>query len=513
MLIKIINLKNLFILATLALFALTNSQSYSQSPVYPVRDATVNIGSATGDITWFPYTPVRKINGVYEIYYRYNYTPSKAISPDGVNWTLIANLTNLPSGESIIQKGDTWYLGYHTHYQGNVFFNTSQSNDGLNFIPGTRKFPTGEDISLFINNDSFYCYIRPDAPQIDPFRKIGLMKSADFVNWTSIQTILAVDSMDYNNPLSPDFRKQFYSMSVFKTGSDYWGLVNVYRMGDNGQDNEQLPPYNLNEQTIEVQLVYSKDGINWQRTNNRSAFIPRQGNIKQSFGLPTVVDNILYIYAIETDRRHTDYEGANINGRYFKIWRYQMNLSDLDSWKPPANLNLQLAIEGLLNPAGKHNSDDSISVYLRKKHYPYNLLDSARGIINKSTLKGNFEFKNIKSGSYYLVVKGENFIETWSRLPVEVLRANNIKYNFTSSSEQAYGNNLHYQNGKYCVYSGDVDQSGNIELYDVVNVVNDSKNFGTGLNTDLNGDGIIDLIDIALASNNTRNFILRITPE
>ena len=512
MLIKIITLKNLFSLAAIVFFAITSSQSFSQSPVYPVRDLTVNISSQTGDVTWFPYTPVRKTNGVYEIYYRYNYTPVKAVSPDGVNWTIIANMTSLPSGESIIQKGDTWFLGYHTHYQGNVYFNTSLSNDGINFIPGTRKFPTGEDISFLMNNDSFYCYIRPDAPQVDPFRKIGLMKSADFENWTSIQTILAVDPQDYTDPISPDFRKQFYSMSVFRSGSDFWGLVNVYRMGDNGQDNEQLPPYNVNEHTIEVQLVHSIDGINWQRTNNRSAFIPRQGNIKQSFGLPTVVDNKLYIYAIETDRRHTDYESANPGGRFFKIWRYQMNLTDLESWKPPANLKLHIAIEGLMNPSGQHNTDDSMTVFLRKKQYPYSVLDSASGIINKYNLTGNFEFKNIRNGSYYIAVKGNNFIETWSRLPVEILRGNNTVFNFTTSAEQAYGNNLHYQNGKYCVFSGDVDQSGNIELYDVVNVVNDSDEFFTGLNTDLNGDGSIDLIDIALASNNTRKFILSITP-
>ncbi|HMQ67802.1 MAG TPA: hypothetical protein PKA90_02660 [Ignavibacteria bacterium] len=505
-------MKNFFASAILSLIAFTFTNIHSQT-VYPVRDATVNIGSATGDITWFPYTPVKETNGVFEIYYRYNYIPSKAISTDGVNWSFVSNLTSLPSGESIIKKDDTWYLGYHTHYQGNVYFNTSQSSDGLNFIPGTRRFVSGEDMSFILNNDSFYCYIRPLKPQIDPYRKIGLMKSADFVNWTPIKTILAVDPQDYTDPSSPDFRKQFYSMSVFKSGSDFWGLINVYRMGDNGQDNEQLPPYNVNEHTIEVQLVYSNDGINWQRTNDRKAFIPRSGNTKQSFGLPTVVNNKLYVYTIEADRRHTDYESANQNGRFFKIWRYQMNLSDLDSWKPPASLNLQMAIEGIMISSTQQNTDDSICVYLRKKQYPYNLMDSAKGVINRTTLKGDFNFYNIKSGSYYLVVKGKNFIETWSRNPVEVLRASKFKYNFTSSMQQAYGNNLHLVNGRYCVFSGDVDQSGNIELYDMVNVFNDSQNFGTGLNTDLNGDGIVDLIDVALASNNTSNFILSITPE
>lgn len=504
-------MKILFALLTLAYLSLNFHKNYAQSQIYPVRDANVNIGTATGDITWFPYTPVKVTNGLYEIYYRYNYVPSKAVSTDGVNWSFYSNVS-IPSGESIIQKGNTWYLGYHTHYQGNVYFNTSQSSDGINFIPGTRRFVSGEDISLMLNNDSFYCYIRPLKPQIDPYRKIGLMKSADFINWTPIRTILTVDSLDYINPASPDFRKQFYSMSVFKSGSDFWGLLNVYRLGDNGQDNQQLPPYNFDEHTVEVQLVYSKDGINWQRTNNREAFIPRQENIKQSFGLPTVAGNKLYIYAIETDRRHTDYEDANKNGRFFEIWRYQMNLSDLESWKPPSTLNLQLAIEGLMNNSSQHNTNDSICVYLRKKHFPFSLVDSAKGIIDKSNLKGDFKFYNAKSGSYYVVVKGENIIETWSRAPIEVLRAEKFKYNFTSSREQAYGNNLRYLNGKYCVYSGDIDQSGTIELLDMVNVFNDSQSFASGLNSDLNGDEVTDLIDIALASNNTRNFILRITP-
>lgn len=488
-------------------FVSISSISSSQSPVYPVRDPQINLGSPNGDVFWYSYTPVKKNGNIFEMYYTYNGIKSYATSLTGTNWTFIANVLS-PSSESIIKKGNVWYMGYHKRYLDSVFFFTSTSYNGINFSAGTPMFPTGEDMSFIINNDSFYCYIRPEAPREDPLRKIGILKSKDFANWTPMKTILWIDSTDYNDVNSPDFRKQYYNFSVFKNGADWWALANIYRVGDQGFDVEQDPPYTEDEHTIEVQLLYSKDGINWSRTNNREAFIPRSPGIMEVFGLPTVDNNTLWIYTIESERRHTNYDYENVNGRWFGIWRYSISLNDLNTWKPGTDLNLTMAAEGMINQNGLHNFEDSIYVYLRNSFSPYSIVDSAKGVIKANTLTGNFSMKNVTSGSYYISVKSGNLLETWSKNPVQVIKYQTFNYNFTTSASQAYGNNLILKNGKYCIYSGDIDKNRIIELSDVLDIFNDVNNFTSGYeNSDLNGDGIVDLQDINVATNNANIFI------
>lgn len=490
-----------------SIFIFTSSFIYSQSPVYPVRDPIINFGNPNGDVTWFSYTPVRKNGSQFEMYYTYNGVRSLAVSPTGTDWSFVSSVT-APSPESIIKKGNVWYLGFHKRYLDSVFFFTSTSYNGINFSAGTPMFTTGEDMSFILNNDSFYCYIRPDAPREDPIRKIGLMKSYDFNNWSPIKTILWIDSAEYNNVSSPDFRKQYYNISVFKIGTDWWAIANIYRIGDSGFDVEQYPPYTADEHTIEPQLLYSSDGINWKRTNNRQAFIPRRPGIMEIFGLPTVDNNTLWIYTIESERRHTNYEYENVNGRWFGIWRYSLSLEDLNTWKPGTDINLTMAIEGQIRQNGLHNSDDSLTVYLRNIYSPYSIVDSAMGIISANTLSGTFSMKNVNSGSYYISVNNNNILETWSKYPVQISKYQTLNYNFTSSASQAYGNNLILKYGKYCVYSGDLDRNRTIELPDLLNIFEDVNSFVSGNDeSDLNGDGTVDLIDLSMAANNSNIFI------
>ncbi len=488
-------------------FISISSVSSAQSPVYPVRDPQINLGSPNGDVFWYSYTPVKKNGNIFEMYYTYNGVKSYATSLTGTNWSFISNVFS-PSSESIIKKGNVWYMGFHKRYLDSVFFFTSTSYNGINFSAGTPMFPTGEDMSFIINNDSFYCYIRPEAPREDPLRKIGILKSKDFTNWSKMKTILWIDSADYNNVNSPDFRKQYYNMSVFKNGADWWALANIYRVGDEGYDVDQYPPYEGDEHTIEIQLLYSQDGINWMRTNNRQAFIPRSPGIMEAFGLPTVDNNTLWIYTIESERRHTNYEYENINGRWFGIWRYSISLNDLNTWKPGTEVNLTMAIEGKINQNGVHNTDDSVTVYLRNSYSPYSIVDSAVSVISPNTLSGKFSMKNANSGSYYISVNSKNILETWSSLPVQFTKYQPLNYNFTSSAAQAYGNNLILKYGKYSVYSGDMDRNKIIELEDQLIIFNDVNDFISGYDeSDLNGDGIVDLIDLNLATKNSNIFI------
>lgn len=159
---------------------------------------------------------------------------------------------------------------------------------------------------------------------------------------------------------------------------------------------------------------------------------------------------------------------------------------------------------------------DTVNVYLRNTFSPYTLADSVKGTIDSITHSGLFNFVYALTGSYYLVVKPFNCLETWSKIGGEFL-ANDYSiynYDFTSAISQAYGNNLKLKGNKYCLYSGDINLDGYITLLDVLPIYNDAVSFVTGrfIKTDLTGDNIVDLTDVTLCYNNSSGFVRVIRP-
>ncbi len=183
---------------------------------------------------------------------------------------------------------------------------------------------------------------------------------------------------------------------------------------------------------------------------------------------------------------------------------------------PVINVNLKLLLEGMYNVSNNQlNRRDTVSLYLRDNFSPYRLRDSATGIIDSLTFSGAYNFLNTPSGSYYLVVKYINTIETWSKAGGEVIIADGSVYNydFTTASSQAYGNNLKLVNGNFTIFSGDVDQSGLVDLSDIIAIYNDITAFATGyIPTDVNGDNIADLVDLIITFNNAGVFAQLIRP-
>lgn len=114
-------------------------------------------------------------------------------------------------------------------------------------------------------------------------------------------------------------------------------------------------------------------------------------------------------------------------------------------------------------------------------------------------------FNSVPDGSYYIVIKGSNFLQTSSSAPQIIGVNTTLDYDFTTASSKAYGNNMIQVNsGVWAFYSGDINQDEAIDLSDVSQVSNDSDNsvYGDVL-TDLNGDGSVDLSDSSLISNNS----------
>jgi len=177
-------------------------------------------------------------------------------------------------------------------------------------------------------------------------------------------------------------------------------------------------------------------------------------------------------------------------------------------------LNLGAIIEGFYETgASKLNIKDSLSVYIRSSFSPYSSIDLSKSTIDSITFTGLFNFYNIDSGTYYIAVTHRNSVETWSKLPQSFTSGAKINYNFTTSVDKAFGDNLILKNGKYCIYSGDTNNDGIVDASDLSSIDNDAFNFITGyVVTDLSGDNFVDASDASIADNSAANFIVKVVP-
>ncbi len=205
------------------------------------------------------------------------------------------------------------------------------------------------------------------------------------------------------------------------------------------------------------------------------------------------------------------------NGKVRPIWTRLDNTSlslytaivDFTSF---INLRLKVLMEGFYQPLFNQISrKDTVKVYLRNTSSPYAIADSAKGVIDSLNFNGLFLFNNAPSGTYYIVTKHFNSIETWSKTGGEALLRNGTAYNydFTSSVSQAFGNNLKLKGGKYSLFSGDINQDGIIDASDLSFTDNDSYNGVTGrfVSSDVTGDNIVDAADVSLVENNSNDMV------
>jgi len=153
---------------------------------------------------------------------------------------------------------------------------------------------------------------------------------------------------------------------------------------------------------------------------------------------------------------------------------------------------------------------DSIDVELRDQ-VTYAVSYSTRAVLNQNGTASVVFGTSVVPGSYYVVVKHRNAIETWSANPV-VMGASG-SYNFSTSAAQAFGGNQIQISSSpvlFAFYSGDVvkDAGESVDLLDLTAVETDINNFVSGyFSTDVTGDGNTDILDSPLLENNISNFI------
>jgi hypothetical protein len=118
----------------------------------------------------------------------------------------------------------------------------------------------------------------------------------------------------------------------------------------------------------------------------------------------------------------------------------------------------------------------------------------------------------ISGGSYYIVLRSRNALETWSASPV--LFSDHTVYDFATSATQSFGpNEVDLGDGSFALWSGDVNQDGAIESSDFNAIENASLLFRTGYYPeDITGDNLVESCDYSLIENNHQLLIFAITP-
>ena len=181
--------------------------------------------------------------------------------------------------------------------------------------------------------------------------------------------------------------------------------------------------------------------------------------------------------------------------------------SSLALIKATSLLNLKLYLQGyydagsgfmqpvLLNQGvgSSITETDTITVELHNPGSPYAIVSSAKAVLRTDgTVSLNF---TPVSGSYYIVVKHRNVMQTWSANPVSVDPSFESFYDFTTAVNKAYANNqVEVNPGIWAFYTGDINQdefidSNDFPEYDIDGFNGISREYKS---TDMNGDGFVD---------------------
>jgi len=268
-----------------------------------------------------------KDRGILRMWYRGKGGTRYAESNDGVNWTRYSDSTALFSkgaGTLLIDAGEPDLAKRYKMFGSNGAYNFwgAYSADGISW----QEYPVNpvidfgsEIISTFKDAASgeYLLFVRPYIPSVivtgnTGRRLISMSTTSDFSTYTPMRTIFAPDSID-DQWVAPGSvqRTEFYSMSGFKYGSHYIGLLQVFRITEIIPLAELASGQSQYEGPIDSQLVHSRDGLNWSRFEDRSAIIPLgesggfdAGCIMNVADEPVVFDNHIYHYYTAINTTH-----------------------------------------------------------------------------------------------------------------------------------------------------------------------------------------------------------------
>ena len=132
-------------------------------------------------------------------------------------------------------------------------------------------------------------------------RLVYLSTSEDMRTWTEPRLVMAPDAVDDAQAKADGGRwAEFYNMSAFPYGGQFLGFVTQFRY--RGRPARSGPAQSPDDGPIDVQLVHSRDGRNWQRLARRAPVIPNgpgafdAGCILGVSNWPVVVGDEVWFY-------------------------------------------------------------------------------------------------------------------------------------------------------------------------------------------------------------------------
>ena len=207
-----------------------------------------SIHSASYIIDPYPPTPDRRFRMLYthDLWGDYGSPQQRircAYSGDGIRWETDEDLPSF--GSTGGELGDVSVLFY--------------DHDARQFVQNTRHPLQGRGAINPRNPSRFSFEAVPHAPQnwaAQSRRRVFQSRSHDFFHWSDPVLVAAADD-DQDN-----LDDSFYGMAQFKVGSTHFACVGVLHMVD---------------QTRDVQLLVSHDGLRWKQTNKSQPFIAPRG--------------------------------------------------------------------------------------------------------------------------------------------------------------------------------------------------------------------------------------------
>ena len=112
----------------------------------------------------------------------------------------------------------------------------------------------------------------------------------------------------------------------------------------------------------------------------------------------------------------------------------------------------------------------------------------------------------------YLSIKHRNSLETWLSQPINTESGGFT--DLTLSAVSSYGSNMKNVSGFFCIYAGDVNQDGVVDAFDLIQLDNQASHAVQGyFPEDLNGDAVVNQVDISIAENNAWGLVKTRKPQ
>ena len=105
-------------------------------------------------------------------------------------------------------------------------------------------------------------------------RLVWLSRSRDFQTWSEPKLVFTPDAEDDAWANGPQQRTEVYNMTVLPHAAGFLGFPTMFRVTSIMKEKDVKPEQSPTDGHIDVQLVTSADGENWQRTAPRTVVIP-----------------------------------------------------------------------------------------------------------------------------------------------------------------------------------------------------------------------------------------------